>query len=130
MSWDKRSASVLLAAAVAASVAACTSEDDSAEGAASCVYQVTYEGRTYRDVADVQFTVGSELGTATQPPCDDTGAQNNGEMPSTTETAYSVDGISPKIAIAVGDAPEDVRFVAVHSGDELPPEVKKLIAGP
>jgi hypothetical protein len=118
----------VLTAVLAASVAACTSEVNSAENAASCVYQVTYHGRTYQDVANVEFTVGSKLGAATQPPCDDTGGQD--EEPSTTESAYAVDGISPKVAIAVGDSPDDVQFVAVYSGNGLPPEVKKLIASP
>ncbi|MEU1938189.1 DUF6281 family protein [Streptomyces coeruleorubidus] len=116
----------VLTAAVAASVAACTSEGNSPEDAASCVYQVTYDGRTYRDVANAEFTVGSKLGAATKPPCDDTGGQD--EEPATTEIAYAVDGISPKVAIAVGDSPDDVQFVAVYSGNELPPEVEKLIA--
>ncbi|MFF5370141.1 DUF6281 family protein [Streptomyces sp. NPDC013187] len=128
MGWAKRSVLALLTAAAAASVSACEPEEDSGEAAASCVYVVTYDGRTYRDVANVEFTVGNELGTATQPPCDDTGGRNKGEEPSTTETAYAVDGISPTVAIAVGDAPDDVRFVAVHRGNELPPEVEKLIA--
>ncbi|MFD4259248.1 DUF6281 family protein [Streptomyces sp. NPDC058534] len=129
MSWAKRSASALLMAVVAAPAAACTSEDNSADDTASCVYQVTYDGRTYRDVANVEFTVGAKLGAATKPPCDDTG-QDEGEEPATTETAYAVDGISPKAAIAVGDTPDNVHFVAVYSGNELPSEVKKLIAGP
>ncbi|MFB6850208.1 DUF6281 family protein [Streptomyces sp. NPDC056373] len=128
MRWAERSVLVLLTAAAAAAVSACEPEEDSGEAAASCVYVVTYEGRTYRDVANVDFTVGNELGTATQPPCDDTGGRNAGEEPSTTETAYAVDGISPTVAIAVGDAPDDVKFVAVHSGSALPPEVRKLIA--
>jgi hypothetical protein len=128
MSWARGSVTAVLTAAVAASVAACTSEGSSAEDAASCVYQVIYDGRTYRDVANVAFTVGGKLGAATRPPCDDTGGQDEG--PATTETAYSVDGISPKMAIAVGDSPDDVQFVAVYSGNELPPEVKKLIASP
>ncbi|MFF9811572.1 DUF6281 family protein [Streptomyces coeruleorubidus] len=130
MSWVKRSVTAVLTAVVAASVAACTSEGNSTEDAASCVYQVTYDGRAYRDVANVEFTVGAKLGAANQPPCDDTGGQDKGEEPSTTETAYAVDGISPKVAIAVGDTPDDVKFVAVYSGNGLPPEVKNLIVSP
>jgi hypothetical protein len=128
MSWVERSVLALLTAAAAASLSACEPAEDSGEAAPSCVYVVTYEGRTYRDVANVEFTVGNELGTATQPPCDDTGGHNRGEEPSTTHTAYAVDGISPTVAIAVGDTPDDVKFVAVHPGNELPPEVEKLIA--
>ncbi|MFI7349398.1 DUF6281 family protein [Streptomyces sp. NPDC049936] len=129
MSWAKRSASAVLMAVVATSAAACTSEDNSAEDTASCVYQVTYDGRTYQDVSSVEFTVGAELGSATKPPCDDTG-QQQGEEAATTETAYAVDGISPKTAIAVGDTPDNVQFVAAYPGNELPPEVKKLITSP
>ncbi|GGX18090.1 DUF6281 family protein [Streptomyces lomondensis] len=131
MSWAKRSMSALLTAVAVTSGAACTSDHNSAEDSASCVYQVTYEGRTYRDVANVEFTVADKLGAATKPPCDDTGGQGEGEEPATTtETAYAVDGISPKVAIAVGDTPGDVTFVAAYSGNELPTEVKKLIANP
>ncbi|MFG2962851.1 DUF6281 family protein [Streptomyces sp. NPDC048288] len=46
-----------------------------------------------------------------------------------TETAYAVTGVSPEVAIAVGDTPDDTTFVAVYSGNELPPEVKKLVKG-
>ncbi|MFJ7344377.1 DUF6281 family protein [Streptomyces sp. NPDC101110] len=127
MSWAERSVVALLTAAAAASVSACE-PGDSGEAAPSCVYTVTFEGRTYRDVANVDFRVATRLGAATQPPCDDTGGGNEHEEPSTTETAYAVDGISPEVAIAVGGAPDDVLFVAVHSGNGLPPAVKKLIA--
>jgi hypothetical protein len=129
MNLAGRTVSALLTAGVVASAAACTSGSNSADGAASCAYHVTYEGRTYQDVANVRFTVGGKLGAATKPPCDDTG-QDEGDEPATTETAYEVDGVSPKVAIAVGDTPDDVTFVAVYSGNELPPEVKKLINGP
>ncbi|MFI7349865.1 DUF6281 family protein [Streptomyces sp. NPDC049936] len=129
MSWAKRSVSALLTAVVAVSAVACTSEKNSADDTGSCVYQVTYEGRTYQDVANVDFTVGVKLGAATKSACDDTG-RGGGEEPAPTETAYAVDGISPKDAIAVGNTPGNVQFVAVYSGNELPPEVKKLIASP
>ncbi|MFJ3796300.1 DUF6281 family protein [Streptomyces sp. NPDC090088] len=45
------------------------------------------------------------------------------------ETAYAVTGVSPEVAIAVGDTPGDTTFVAVCSGNELPPEVKKSVKG-
>ncbi|MFF8007362.1 DUF6281 family protein [Streptomyces parvus] len=34
------------------------------EGEASCAFEVSYEGRTYKNVANVDFTVTDELGTA------------------------------------------------------------------
>jgi hypothetical protein len=40
-----------------------------------------------------------------------------------------VDGISPDVAVAAGDSPDDVTFVAAYSGDKLPPKVRKLIDG-
>ncbi|MFF8731762.1 DUF6281 family protein [Streptomyces sp. NPDC015171] len=118
---------VLLIAAVAASAAACTSGGDTSDDSASCAYRVTYKGRTYRDVANAEFTVGSKLGTATKPPCDDTGSQNEDAEPATTKTAYVVNGVSPELAIAVGSAPDDAMLVAVYSDNKLPPQVRKLI---
>jgi len=119
-----------LAAATMVTVVACgagSSSDREASG--SCAYQILYQDRTYQDVANVEFTVGEKLGDATQPSCDDTGGQDEVEEPGTTETAYQVDGISPEVAIAVGDTPAAAKFVAVYSGTEPPPEVKKLIDG-
>ncbi|MFE0731283.1 DUF6281 family protein [Streptomyces antibioticus] len=118
--------SVVLAAAML-SLAACTADNSDGEEAGSCVYQIRYQDRTYRDVANVEFTVGEKLGDATKPPCDDTGS--DAKESGTLETAYEVDGISPDVAIAVGDTPSEAKFVAAYSGSELPPEVKKLIDG-
>lgn len=128
MSWAGRCSGVLLAAAVMMSAVACT-DSSSAEGEGSCAIRFTYQGRTYKDVANVDFTVGQEVGTATQPPCDDTGGQDEGEESPIKEIAYSVEGVSPKVAIAVGATPEEAKFVASYSGNELPPEVQKLIGG-
>ncbi|WP_406424555.1 DUF6281 family protein [Streptomyces sp. NBC_01589] len=130
MSWTGRSAGVLMAAAVAMSVAACTADSGSGgKESASCVNRYTYQDRSYRDVTNVNFTLGKKLGAATKPPCEDTGGQDKGEDPVTTETAYEVDGISPKIAIAIGDTPKTATFFAAYSRSELPPEVQKLIDG-
>ncbi|MFD0211421.1 DUF6281 family protein [Streptomyces hirsutus] len=110
---------------------ACASESSSDGGgqAASCAYHVLYQDRTYRDVANVEFTAGERLGSATVPPCDDTGGQDEGEQAGETTTAYEVDGISPELAVAVGDAPGDVVFVAAYTGDELPSEIRELTDG-
>lgn len=125
-----RTAGALLAAAMVMSAAACTADSSSGgEESASCVNRYTYQDRSYRDVANVDFTVGKKLGVATKPPCDDTGGQDKNEEPATTETAYEVDGISPEVAIAIGDTPEEATVFAAYSGSELPPEVEKLIDG-
>ncbi|GAA0910425.1 DUF6281 family protein [Streptomyces thermoalcalitolerans] len=121
--------SMALAAVMVAAVA-CTAggSSDGAESG-SCEYRILYHGRTYRDVANVTFTVGEKLGDATEPPCDDTGGQNASEASGTTETVHEVDGISPDVAVAVGDTPGEAEFVVSYSGTELPVEVKKLIDG-
>lgn len=122
MSRSGRITRTLLVAAMVMPAVACTSESssDGGERAASCAYRVIYQDRTYRDVANVEFRAGEKLGPATVPPCDDTGGQNEGEQAGETTTAYKVDGISPEVAVAVGDAPGDVIFVAAHLGDKLP----------
>ncbi|MEW1690298.1 DUF6281 family protein [Streptomyces sp. NPDC091265] len=110
------------------SAAACTADSSGGgSGSASCAYRVTYRDRTYQDVANVDFTVGGKLGPATQPPCDDTGSQGGDEEAATTETAYEVDGLSPTVAIAVGDTPDEAQILVAYSGGELPPEVAELI---
>ncbi|GAA3481907.1 DUF6281 family protein [Streptomyces yanii] len=105
--------------------AACTTEGQ-ANG--SCAFIATYEGRTYTDVSGhIDFTVGNTLGTAEFPPCNDTPNDGDPELPEPT-TAYAVDGVDPRSAIAVGSTPDDVTLVAVQRPDDsLPPEVEALI---
>ncbi|MFV5991348.1 DUF6281 family protein [Streptomyces sp. NPDC056231] len=130
MNWTGRSTGLLLAASMVISTAACTA-DSSSGGAASgsCVNRFTYQERTYRDVANVDFTVGAKLGVATQPPCDDTGGQDKTDETGTAQTAYEVHGISPEVAIAVGNTPAEASFFAAYSGADVPPEVQKLVDG-
>ncbi|MEU0688364.1 DUF6281 family protein [Streptomyces uncialis] len=113
-------------------VVACTSESsgDGDGRAESCAYRVLYQDRTYRDVANVEFTAGKMLGSATVPPCEDTGDQDKAGEPGKATTAYAVDGIHPDVAVAVGDSPGDATLVAAYSGDKLPPEIQKLVDGP
>ncbi len=131
MSRSGRITRMLLVAAMGMPAVACTSESnsDGGERAASCAYRVIYQDRTYRDVANVEFTAGEKLGPATVPPCDDTGGQDEAEQAGETTTAYEVDGISPELAVAIGDAPGDVVFVAAYTGDELPSEIRELTDG-
>jgi hypothetical protein len=130
MSRSGRIARLPVVAAILVLAVACTAEssgDGGGEQAESCAYLVHYQDRTYQDVANVEFTAGKELGSATLPPCDDTGGQKDAEQAGETTTAYKVDGISPDVAVAVGDSPDDTVLVAAYSGSELPPEVQKLI---
>ncbi|MFF3306108.1 DUF6281 family protein [Streptomyces sp. NPDC002952] len=120
-----------VAAAVAASAVACTDVGaGGGEAASSCAFVVEYEGRTYQDVADIPFTVGDALGEAVVPACDDTPSDGDDGVPRSATTAYAVAELDPAIAVAVGDAPGDVRLVAVHRDGELPSSVGELIGGP
>ncbi|MGW0783990.1 DUF6281 family protein [Streptomyces sp. NPDC002913] len=118
-----------MAAAMVMSGAACTAGGGGGDEGLSCAGRYTYQDRTYQDVGGVTFTPGKKLGVATQPPCDDTGGQDESEVPVATGTAYAVDGIPPEVAIAVGDAPGTATLFAVGSGPDLPPEVRELIDG-
>ena len=129
MSWTGRSTGLLVAAVMVMSVAACTAGGGGG-GEASCAHLYTYQDRSYLDVTpNVKFTLGNKLGVATQTPCDDTGGQDKSAEPVSTETAYEVDGISPKVAIAIGDTPKTAKLFSVRSGKEIPSEVQKLIDG-
>ncbi|GAA1534860.1 hypothetical protein GCM10009730_50190 [Streptomyces albidochromogenes] len=120
----------LLAATAVVACSACTTTGSDGESASSCAFLVEYENRTYSDVANVNFTVGAKIGTATLPPCDDTPNDNDdGRTTPASTTAYAVKGLDPSIAITVDDAPSDVLLVSIKRGEELPPEVKKLIDG-
>ncbi|MFD8937166.1 DUF6281 family protein [Streptomyces sp. NPDC059578] len=130
MKGTVRSVGALTAVFVAVSLSACAVDDDATGNqAAACAYEVTYQDRTYGGVGDIgagDVPVGAELGRATSPPCND---HSGADERATTERAYAVEGVSPKVAIAVGATPDEVTLVAVHSGTELPPEVRRLIDG-
>ena len=118
-----RGVAVRMALVVAATLASATGCTVSGSSSAVCAYQVTYEGRTYHDVANIDFTVGEKLGTAINPPCNDQGRRT--EERATETTAYRVEGLDPDIAIAVGDL-DDAHLMVVGANKSLPPEVEKL----
>ncbi|MDT9699368.1 DUF6281 family protein [Streptomyces sp. P17] len=116
---------------VALGAVGCTASDGGGEpesggAAASCAYVIDYDGRSYTDVANIDYKRGEELGTATQPPCDDTPGDGDDGSPVQETTAYRIEGLDPDVAIAVGDAPDDLIFVATRPNGELPPEVERL----
>lgn len=124
----RRGVAVRMLLIVAATLGSATGCVVPAESSAICAMTVTYESRTYHDVANIDFTVGERLGTATQPPCNDTGRRT--EERATESTAYKVEGLDPDIAIAVGDTPDDAVLMTVRTDKSLPPEVEKLIDRP
>ncbi|MFG2126803.1 DUF6281 family protein [Streptomyces sp. NPDC048751] len=124
----RRAVRMVLAGAVVASAAACAVLDGGGESAGSCAYRMIYEGRTYGDVANVDYEIGEKLGTVTSPPCDDTPNDDDGASVQSS-TAYAVRGLDPSVAIAVGNTPDDTLFLVADSGRTLPPEVRELIDG-
>ncbi|GGM02518.1 hypothetical protein GCM10010129_52280 [Streptomyces fumigatiscleroticus] len=117
--------SSVMVMAVAVLTAACSAQGGGEEGAGSCAFTATYGGRTYTGVANVDFTLGDALGTAEFPPCDDTGRADDAAVHEPT-TAYAVDGLDPRVGIAVRYAPDEVMLLAVESDGGLPLEVEKL----
>ncbi|MFJ8949170.1 DUF6281 family protein [Streptomyces sp. NPDC102381] len=113
---------------VAALTTGCTAQGGGGENAGLCAIAAKYEGRTYTQVANVDFTVGQVLGPAEFPPCDDTPNDGDAAGPEPT-TAYAVDGLNPRIAIAIRYTSDEVMLLAVQSGGSLPPEVKALTRG-
>ncbi|OEJ29899.1 hypothetical protein AS594_33585 [Streptomyces agglomeratus] len=119
---------MLVAAAITTlSVGCASSSGGGGESASTCAFMVEYDKRRY--IADnTDISVGDELGAASRPPCDDTPNDNSdGKTTASSTTAYTVEGVDPALAIAVGDSPDDVRLVVIDSGKELPPEIKKMI---
>ncbi|MEU1279515.1 DUF6281 family protein [Streptomyces sp. NPDC005805] len=105
--------------------AACGSDGGtSTQGSSSCARFFTFEGREYRDVGDFPAEAGRHVGTAVQPACGRHGG--DGEKRGPDKAAYEVKGVSPDVAIAVGDDPDDVEIFVSYDGTEPPPEVRKL----
>jgi hypothetical protein len=114
---------------VAALATGCTAQGGGGEAAGLCAIAAEYEGRTYTQVANVDFTVGHVLGPAEFPPCDDTPNDGDAAWRPEPTTAYAVDGLNPRIALAIRYTSDEVMLLAVQPGGNLPPEVKNLTRG-
>ncbi|MFI6938839.1 DUF6281 family protein [Streptomyces sp. NPDC050418] len=120
---------MMVAAALLASSACGSGGADGVSGT-SCARTYTFEDRSYRDVEELDVKVGSRLGVALQIPCKDQGQSDPDVEPvGPDKTAYEVIGVSPKVAVAVGDSPDDVEVFVSYEGKKLPPEVEKLKKG-
>lgn len=113
---------------VAALTAGCSALGGGGEAEGACAIEATYGGRTYTDVAGVDFTVGDALGTVDFPPCDDTPGHPDDAVGHEPATAYAVAGLDPLVAIAVRYTPDEVLLLAVRTDGGLPPEVERLRA--
>ncbi len=127
MSWVGRGAIAVVLATLALTTVGCASDGGSGQSESACASDFVYEGRTYVKLTSVEVKAGQKVGTATNPPCNDTNDQT-AEEPSVTENAYAVTGISPDLAIAIGPSPDQaVAFAVLRSGSDFPPEVQELI---
>ncbi|MEV5432855.1 DUF6281 family protein [Streptomyces sp. NPDC052701] len=118
-----------LPAAVAVLLSAgCTAVADGAAGpVSSCAYVVEYDGRRYLGGEEIDAPAGKAIGTATRPGCDDTPGDSGEGDPPTPVTVHAVEGVDPRVALAVAEAPGDVRLVTADSVREPPPEVRRLL---
>ncbi|AZQ37003.1 hypothetical protein EJ357_29080 [Streptomyces cyaneochromogenes] len=100
---------LVVTALLLSAVVGCAESGGAAE--ASCAHMVTYGGRSYLGVANIDFAVGERLGTATVPECDDTPNDPGVTVPEGRITAYAVQGTDPAVAIAVGDTPAEATLM-------------------
>ncbi|MFI7411341.1 DUF6281 family protein [Streptomyces sp. NPDC049627] len=105
---------VLLVTAAVLAGAGCTAASGEGSGDASCAGLVTYDGRDYLPTEKSVFTVGERLGTATVAECDDTPDDPGVAIPQSTTGAYTIEGVDPAEAIAVGDTPAGAAPMAAR----------------
>ncbi|MGV9281883.1 DUF6281 family protein [Streptomyces sp. NPDC003730] len=117
---------VVIAAAL---TTACTAQGGGGEAEGSCAITALYGGRTYTQVNNVKFTLGETLGPVEIPPCDDTPGHSDDVARSEPTTAYAVNGLNARVALAMRYTSGEVMLLAVQSGGNLPPEVKALMRG-
>ncbi|ANB10591.1 hypothetical protein SAM40697_6638 [Streptomyces ambofaciens] len=129
MSTPSRRLPWYAAMVVAALTTACTAQGGGGEAEESCAIVALYGGHTYTQVANVDFTVGEALGPAAFPPCDDTPGHDDDDAGPEPVTAYAVDGLDPRIAIAMRYTPDEIMLLAAQPGGSLPPEVEALLRG-
>ncbi|MFE7761862.1 DUF6281 family protein [Streptomyces sp. NPDC057438] len=99
----------------------CAALETGGTSAASCVFAVDYDDRSYVDAGKVRHTLGAEVGTARDSVCEDRGGGEEdraaaGELGD--YTAYAIKGVDTEDAIAVRDSPGgEVRVVIHTTGD-------------
>jgi len=131
----RRGVVLVLAGLLAMSLAACThagfTRDEAvvhSHGSATCAFSVSLDDVTYVGTyPPVPVETAERIGTATIPPCNDTGQDYDG--PVDTLPAYRVIGLAPSDAIAVRYGPNDqLKLVAASTAAGNPPAVAAYIA--
>ncbi|MGW0841224.1 DUF6281 family protein [Streptomyces sp. NPDC002787] len=103
----------------------CAAVSGGGDSQASCAFVVEYGGRDYRQLANMEFELGAEVGTARTAYCDDT--PDDGEAPPEPDDAfeaYAIDGLDTADAIGVRRSLDDETFFMVRQGEELPSAVE------
>jgi hypothetical protein len=99
----------------------CAALETGGTSSPSCVFAVDYDTRQYIDVGDVDYTLGTEVGTARASVCDDQGGGEEDQVPVEdldVYAAYAVKGVDTKDAIAVREAPGDEARVLVNTSED------------
>ncbi len=127
----RRVVAATLIATVVAVLGACGTTGHSIDDVsinATCTFGVSYEERGYIGTyPQVPFELGERIGTATIPPCNDTGEEY--DDPGEPVAAYRVRGLEPADAIAIRRGPDDEpRLVAAHTPHGVAPAVESYIA--
>ncbi|HET8931673.1 MAG TPA: DUF6281 family protein [Acidimicrobiales bacterium] len=106
----------------------CTNSASPPHGSATCAFSVSYHGTGYTGTyPPVPFETAERIGTATIPPCNDTGQDYEG--PVDTLAAYRAVGLAPSDAIAVRYGPDNaLQLLAAYAGSGTPPAVAAYIA--
>lgn len=94
----------------------------------TCAFSVSYHDTGYIGTyPPVPFEIGERIGTATIPPCNDTGQDHEG--PVDTVAVYRIEGLDPSDALAVRSGPDDeLQLVAAFTGSGPSPAVDAYIA--
>lgn len=97
-------------------------EGDGGSGDESCALRVEYADVTFTDVAAMPSKPTELLGQGTQLGCSDSnGETGKGE----SVDVYRVDGLDPKVAVAVGD---QARLLRVDKGSQVPAEITSWLS--
>lgn len=114
---------------MAAGFAGCSNSHSQPHGNATCAFSVSYRDTGYIGTyPPVPFEIAERIGTATIPPCNDTGQAHDDE-PIDTLAAYRIEGLAPSDAIVVRSGPDDeLQLVAAFTGSGPSPAVDAYIA--
>ncbi len=105
------------------------SETTRGGGGGDCDTLLSYDGRSYRGIGDVELDLVEPLGTGVAAPCN---SADGSDGAGGEREVWRIQGIDPAAAVGTPDRGGDVLwFVPAGKGiaGKLPPEVKRLLNG-